>query len=195
MECLEELSLDGTRIKILHPSIENLIGLKSLSLQNCQNLEKLPSTIFNMQSLIPVNINDCSKLKLLPKLPFSIKRLDARGCNLLERPSNPLFLDEEKLQIHVEQHLPRHLNAKSCKSVERAWKPWIAFAEELSLDQIDVVAEFLSRVLDGDGILVSSEPKVLLFVSRHDKSISLLYKEYPLQCCSRSSKSHVRFKI
>ena len=51
MECLQELWLDGTGITELHPSIERLTRLKTLSLEDCRKLENLPETIFKMWSI------------------------------------------------------------------------------------------------------------------------------------------------
>ncbi|XLT60594.1 hypothetical protein HN873_053198, partial [Arachis hypogaea] len=76
MEHLEEILLQGTAIKELPQSIEYLVGLKSLFLDSCQNLEHLPSSIQKLQYLTTLNLSYCSKLQELPKLPPNTKYLD-----------------------------------------------------------------------------------------------------------------------
>ncbi|GMN26096.1 hypothetical protein TIFTF001_001178 [Ficus carica] len=63
MERLAELELDRTAIKKLHPSIENLVGLVSLHLKMCQNLEFVPDSIYNISSLEYVSLWQCVRLK------------------------------------------------------------------------------------------------------------------------------------
>ncbi|XP_062076279.1 disease resistance-like protein DSC1 [Humulus lupulus] len=66
MECLKDLSLDGTGIIKLHSSIEKLIGLRWLFLRDCKNLEFVPNNIFNMSGLEWLSLSKCSKLESLP---------------------------------------------------------------------------------------------------------------------------------
>lgn len=63
MEQLAELELDRTAIKKLHPSIENLVGLVSLHLEMCENLESVPDSIYNISSLEYVSLWRCVRLK------------------------------------------------------------------------------------------------------------------------------------
>ncbi|KAJ4716785.1 Disease resistance protein [Melia azedarach] len=61
MECLSELSLDGSAIEELPLSIKLLSGLTLLNLSNCNNLVRLPSTINGLKSLKTLNLSGCSK--------------------------------------------------------------------------------------------------------------------------------------
>ncbi|KAL4317326.1 hypothetical protein AHAS_Ahas15G0373900 [Arachis hypogaea] len=104
MEHLEEILLQGTAIKELPQSIEYLVGLKSLFLDSCQNLEHLPSSIQKLQYLTTLNLSYCSKLQELPKLPPNTKYLDISDCRSLESftmlssPSNVIAEDLSSFQ-------------------------------------------------------------------------------------------------
>ena len=65
MEHLPELSLEGTAIKGLPSSIENLSGLALLNLKDCKSLKSLPSSIFKLKSLKTLILSNCSRLKKL----------------------------------------------------------------------------------------------------------------------------------
>ncbi|XP_057968483.1 TMV resistance protein N-like isoform X2 [Malania oleifera] len=67
MPHLWELSLQGTSIKELPPSIKYLSGLVSLDLKECKNLECLPSSICMLRSLETLTLSGCSKLAKLPE--------------------------------------------------------------------------------------------------------------------------------
>ncbi|KAM6596529.1 hypothetical protein CsatA_007053 [Cannabis sativa] len=84
MECLVELELDRTAIRELHSSIENLVGLQSLHLEMCSNLESVPNSIHNIRSLDYVSLWRCTNFKsspsnellLCPDWPESSSSLD-----------------------------------------------------------------------------------------------------------------------
>ncbi|XP_057973796.1 disease resistance-like protein DSC1 [Malania oleifera] len=90
MPHLWELSLEGTSIKELPPSIEYLSGLLSLDLEKCKNLKFLPSSICALRSLEILNLSGCSKLvELFPLSNLSSLRvLCARDCKLLTIPND-----------------------------------------------------------------------------------------------------------
>ncbi|KAK8329558.1 hypothetical protein V6Z12_A11G329500 [Gossypium hirsutum] len=67
MECLLELYLDGTNIKDLPSSIENLRRLKVLNLKDCKSLRSLPIKI-GMESLKKLILSGCSNLKRFPEI-------------------------------------------------------------------------------------------------------------------------------
>ncbi|MED6190112.1 hypothetical protein PIB30_102591 [Stylosanthes scabra] len=104
MELLEEILLQGTAIKELPHSIEYLVGLKSLFLDACQNLEYLPSSLQKLIYLTTLNLSFCSKLRELPKLPPNTKFLDISDCRSLESfttlssPSNVIAEDLSRFQ-------------------------------------------------------------------------------------------------
>ncbi|XLV02756.1 hypothetical protein S245_017093, partial [Arachis hypogaea] len=110
MEHLEEILLQGTAIKELPQSIEYLVGLKSLFLDSCQNLEHLPSSLQKLQYLTTLNLSYCSKLQELPKLPPNTKYLDISDCRSLESftmlssPSN-IFRDLKLVSFSSCEHL------------------------------------------------------------------------------------------
>ncbi|XP_068317311.1 disease resistance protein RPV1-like isoform X2 [Pyrus communis] len=66
MERLNILELGGTAIKELPPSIKNLTGLKSLSLNGCENFANLPQSIYALPRLGHLSLSGCVKLVTLP---------------------------------------------------------------------------------------------------------------------------------
>ncbi|GMN70060.1 hypothetical protein TIFTF001_039104 [Ficus carica] len=92
MEFIETLKLDFAAIKVLSPSIKNLIGLKQLSLKFCQNLEFLPDSIRSLSTLRKLSIDFCQKLESLPVLPSSLSVLDAVCCTSLKMVSSSIPL-------------------------------------------------------------------------------------------------------
>ena len=62
MGLFRELHLNGTAIKHLPSSIENLTGLTLLNLSHCENLVGLPCAVFRMESLKEFIVFGCSKL-------------------------------------------------------------------------------------------------------------------------------------
>ncbi|TQD73894.1 hypothetical protein C1H46_040596 [Malus baccata] len=67
MEKLSKLYLQGTAIKELPRSINNLTGLVTLNLEYCRELEILPSSIVQLKSLQFLNLCGCPKLKAFPR--------------------------------------------------------------------------------------------------------------------------------
>ncbi|PRQ57516.1 putative winged helix-turn-helix DNA-binding domain, leucine-rich repeat domain, L [Rosa chinensis] len=83
MKKLWKLELDGTTIKELPSSINNLTGLWELSLTNCTSLVCLPDHICNLASL---NLTGCSSLVCLPDNICNLARhshLNLTGCSSL----------------------------------------------------------------------------------------------------------------
>ncbi|XP_070665693.1 disease resistance protein RPV1-like [Malus domestica] len=68
MEKLSKLYLQGTAIKELPRSINNLRGLVTLNLEYCRELEILPSSIVQLKSLQFLNFSCCPKLKAFPRI-------------------------------------------------------------------------------------------------------------------------------
>ncbi|GKB03732.1 Toll/interleukin-1 receptor domain-containing protein, partial [Tanacetum coccineum] len=75
LDCLEELSLRSTDIKTLPDSICMLKHLKSLELQSCLLLEKLPVDIGRLECLESLILSKCTLLQDLPKSICEMKRL------------------------------------------------------------------------------------------------------------------------
>ncbi|PPD88128.1 hypothetical protein GOBAR_DD14952 [Gossypium barbadense] len=91
MERLYELDLSGTALKELPSSIANLIGLKYLGLNNCENLICLPDSFYKLKSLGRFYLKGCSRLEIFPKIMDTMERLfelDLSGTALKELPSS-----------------------------------------------------------------------------------------------------------
>ncbi|KAJ9701121.1 hypothetical protein PVL29_006459 [Vitis rotundifolia] len=87
MEDLYVLNLEGTAIKELSSSIQNLKSLRMLYLSNCKNLVTLPDSISDLRSLQYLKLTGCSNLEKFPKNLeglCSLVYLDLSHCNLLE---------------------------------------------------------------------------------------------------------------
>ncbi|KAM5557198.1 TMV resistance protein N-like [Rosa sericea] len=76
MKELPKLRLDGTAIKGLPSSIDLLLGIKKLSVQNCKSLEFLPDSICNLANLTHLNLSGCSVLHYLPEKLGDLKSLE-----------------------------------------------------------------------------------------------------------------------
>ena len=91
MEHLPALSLEGTAIKGLPSSIENLIGLTLLNLKDCKSLQSIPGSIFKLKSLKTLILSNCSGLKKLPEIQEnkeSLMELFLDGSAIPELPSS-----------------------------------------------------------------------------------------------------------
>ncbi|KAL3739719.1 hypothetical protein ACJRO7_021050, partial [Eucalyptus globulus] len=95
LKALDWLPLQGTAIKELPASIENLVSLKKMYLNKCKNLVSLPSNIYKLQNLEELEVQGCTSLVRFPKYEDSadlcmkiglpnLHRLDLTGCNLFE---------------------------------------------------------------------------------------------------------------
>ncbi|KAL6327534.1 hypothetical protein AAG906_021625 [Vitis piasezkii] len=103
MDNLKELLLDGTPIKVLPLSIENLKGLVLLNLRKCKNLVslsngisngiglRLPSSFSSFRSLSNLDISDCKLIEgAIPNgicSLISLKKLDLSRNNFLSIPA------------------------------------------------------------------------------------------------------------
>ncbi|KAI5311034.1 hypothetical protein L3X38_045621 [Prunus dulcis] len=86
---LELLNLSKTAVKQLPVEIENLIGLQTLNLCRCKDLEFVPDSIYDLNCLKTLSFYGCLKIKSLP--PFSIglcslEELNLGYCNILQAP-------------------------------------------------------------------------------------------------------------
>ncbi|BBN67833.1 Putative disease resistance TIR-NBS-LRR class protein, partial [Prunus dulcis] len=86
---LELLNLSKTEVKQLPVEIENLIGLQTLNLCRCKDLEFVPDSIYDLNCLKTLSFYGCLKIKSLP--PFSIglcslEELNLGYCNILQAP-------------------------------------------------------------------------------------------------------------
>lgn len=90
MKWLEKVCLHGTAIKVLPSSIENLTGLKVLTVTYCKNLTNIPSSIYKLRHLKRLLLEGCSRLDEFPLncnghslsgFP-TLRFLDLRNCRL-----------------------------------------------------------------------------------------------------------------
>ncbi|PRQ37300.1 putative leucine-rich repeat domain, L domain-containing protein [Rosa chinensis] len=90
MTQLKWLRLDGTAIKDLPSSINNLAGLYTLTLEGCRELKSLPSSI-HLKSLRSLYLSGCSNLKKFPEISEVMKglrELHLDGTAIKELPSS-----------------------------------------------------------------------------------------------------------
>ncbi|KAK5786737.1 hypothetical protein PVK06_041380 [Gossypium arboreum] len=91
MERLSFLDLSGTALKELPSSIDNLIGLDYLRLNNCENLVCLPDNLYKLKSLERFDLKGCSRLEIFPEILETmemLRELDLSGTALKELPSS-----------------------------------------------------------------------------------------------------------
>ncbi|CAN8290254.1 unnamed protein product [Cochlearia groenlandica] len=72
---LEHLHLDGTEIKKLPETINNLQRLAVLNLEDCKMLESLPSCLDELKALEELILSGCSKLKSFPEIKGNMENL------------------------------------------------------------------------------------------------------------------------
>ncbi|TYI03292.1 hypothetical protein ES332_A11G328000v1 [Gossypium tomentosum] len=147
MERLRYLELSGTALKELSSSMENLIGLVELRLNNCENLVYLPDNFYKLKSLKFLYLYGCSNLVTWPDNLFSaiggvsltemrrdlhglssLEELDLTGSNLENLPTSIKQLPRLKKLILRKckrlKSLPelppslKHLDAHDCTSLE-----------------------------------------------------------------------------
>ncbi|PWA43906.1 disease resistance protein (TIR-NBS-LRR class) [Artemisia annua] len=154
LECLEELHLSCTHIKLLPESICTLKHLKSLELKSCFGLQKLPEDIFKLEKLeklscsntgikfLPDSICMLETLKylkidakFLEKLPGNLGRLESLEKFCLSSAKINNFPDS----ICMLRHL-RSLEVKSCVLRETLPKDfgWLQYLEKIYLSYADI---------------------------------------------------------
>ncbi|KAA8535695.1 hypothetical protein F0562_030698 [Nyssa sinensis] len=91
MEGLGELFADGTAMKELPLSIEQLTSLVLINLRNCKSLMSLPETICQLKCLKTLILSGCSKLDKLPE-NFGdmecLEELHVDGTAIMRPPSS-----------------------------------------------------------------------------------------------------------
>ncbi|XP_065867490.1 disease resistance protein RPV1-like isoform X1 [Euphorbia lathyris] len=84
---IEELHLDGTRLEEWPSSIRFLDSLRILSLDHCECLKTLPSSI-HLNSLDTLDLSWCSSLEKFPEVKGNIKHLNLKYTGIEKLPSS-----------------------------------------------------------------------------------------------------------
>ncbi|KAL3739700.1 hypothetical protein ACJRO7_021031 [Eucalyptus globulus] len=118
LQGLKKLCLQGTAIRELPASIENLVSLKIMDLSNCKNLVSLPSSIYKLQNIEHLDLGYCTNLIEFPKYKNSadpsmksglsdLLFLSLGGCNLsgIEFLGNPSCFPFLQLLILAESNV------------------------------------------------------------------------------------------
>lgn len=85
---MEKLYLDSTSIKEVPSWIGSHSHLSILSVKNCECLEILPSSIYELEFIESLSLFGCSLLKNIPELPKNTKELVLNGSAIKEIPSS-----------------------------------------------------------------------------------------------------------
>ncbi|KAB2627205.1 protein suppressor of npr1-1 [Pyrus ussuriensis x Pyrus communis] len=171
MEKLSKLYLQGTAIKELPRSINNLTGLVTLNLEYCGKLEILPSSIVQLKSLQLLNLSGCPKLKAFPENVGNMERL--RELRLDETSVKVLALSISSLQnleilslkecnkLHslpssIHMRSLRTLNLSSCSNLYNfAEIPEVMNLLELNLDET-AISQLPSSIKNFTGLVTLS---------------------------------------
>ncbi|RDX79133.1 Protein SUPPRESSOR OF npr1-1, CONSTITUTIVE 1, partial [Mucuna pruriens] len=134
-ETFAYISLTKTAIKELPSSFNNLVGLRSLSLNMCSDLESLPDSIANLNLLSELDCSGCTKLAQIPsdigRLPL-LRKLSLRESGIVNLPESiahisslkSLYLSDCKKLECIPQLPPflKKLLAFDCPSVTRVMR-------------------------------------------------------------------------
>ncbi|KAK8272406.1 hypothetical protein V6Z12_D11G329600 [Gossypium hirsutum] len=121
MERLYELDLSGTALKELPSSIDNLVGLKYLSLNDCENFVCFLDSFFKLKSLLCLSL--CGSSNLIVKNLFTavggrpVNQKDPHGFSSLKK----LELSEsnlENLPTTIKQFPLHELILRNCKRLK-----------------------------------------------------------------------------
>ncbi|KAL6316807.1 hypothetical protein AAG906_021107 [Vitis piasezkii] len=87
LEKLKVINLSRSQQLIQIPAFSNTPNLESLILEGCTNLENIPSSIWDWDSLVNLDLSRCSKLQGLAEIPwnqYSLEYLNLAFCTNLE---------------------------------------------------------------------------------------------------------------
>ncbi|KAJ0642007.1 putative leucine-rich repeat domain superfamily [Helianthus annuus] len=137
LECLEHLDLSYTKVKHLSGNICMLKHLKTLILNCCRHLEKLPKDLGQLESLKELNLQCCFDLREIPNSICKLKclkELDLFGCIRLEK-------------------LPEELGNLKCLQLLDVWDTGITHLPQsiYSVKGLTIQSfELIDQVLDDD---------------------------------------------
>ncbi|PNT07562.2 hypothetical protein POPTR_013G097000v4 [Populus trichocarpa] len=98
MESLEVCTLSGCSKLDKFPDIVG--NMNCLSMNNCKNLESIPSSISGLKSLKRLDVSDCSELKNIPENlgeVESLEEFDASGTSIRQPPASFFLLKNLKV--------------------------------------------------------------------------------------------------
>uniref|UniRef100_A0A2K1Y3J6 ADP-ribosyl cyclase/cyclic ADP-ribose hydrolase n=1 Tax=Populus trichocarpa TaxID=3694 RepID=A0A2K1Y3J6_POPTR len=98
MESLEVCTLSGCSKLDKFPDIVG--NMNCLSMNNCKNLESIPSSISGLKSLKRLDVSDCSELKNIPENlgeVESLEEFDASGTSIRQAPASFFLLKNLKV--------------------------------------------------------------------------------------------------
>ncbi|KAI5312727.1 hypothetical protein L3X38_041901 [Prunus dulcis] len=146
MEHLTKISLDGTAIKSIPPSIGYLTSLSSLDSRDCIHLSCLPSTIGNLKSLKSLYVSGCINLAELPESFGELESLEeivTSGTSIKKWPSSSV---PENLKSMTSHGGP---SEQTCVMPMKSHDPCSSFLPPLSrvpaLVQLDISGRNLSE--------------------------------------------------
>ncbi|XP_048430327.1 disease resistance protein RPV1-like isoform X2 [Pyrus x bretschneideri] len=84
---LTSLRLDCCNLSEIPSALTMLPSLEYLDLNN-NPITSLPESMNNLVKLRTLAVEDCTNLTMLPELPHSLKQLNGRGCTSLKRITN-----------------------------------------------------------------------------------------------------------
>ncbi|XP_059276476.1 TMV resistance protein N-like [Lycium ferocissimum] len=123
MNRLSELYLEGTAVRELPTSIENLSGVSLINLSYCKHLENLPSSIFRLKCLRRLALSGCSRLERLSDdmgLLVVLEELHCDGTAIRTIPSSISLLKHLK---HLSFHGCNALGLQVGSSIFSSWLP------------------------------------------------------------------------
>ncbi|XP_034674646.1 disease resistance protein RPV1-like isoform X1 [Vitis riparia] len=119
LEKLKVINLSHSQQLIQIPDFSDTPNLESLILEGCTNLENIPSSIWDLDSLVNLDLSRCSKLQELAEIPwnlYSLEYLNLAFCTNLE--SLPESLSNLKclktLNVIGCSKLPDNLGSLEC---------------------------------------------------------------------------------
>ncbi|KAJ1421796.1 Leucine-rich repeat 3 [Sesbania bispinosa] len=109
-ESFVHISLTKTAIKELPSSLDYLVGLRTLRLNLCNDLESLPNSIVNLNHLSELDCSGCGKLTEIPNdigRMSSLKEFSLQGSSIVNLPESIALLSSLK-----------SLDLSDCKKLE-----------------------------------------------------------------------------